>query len=707
MQYATMFAAAIGAAAAAAYAQSSSAPLDPSDTDYPVVITPARLRQSLADVPAGVSVITGQTLRQYGIRSVPEALRLVPGMAVTHASGPDYRINYHGTNMLSPRRMNVLIDGISVYRPAFSEVIWSQLPVVVEDIDRIEVTRGPNSAAYGPNSMLAVVNIITRQPADVDRAYGAFTVGSPTSIEATARVAFGLGPSSFSITAQRSRYGGYDELAQDRGGHDTLTRRLIDVRSRTPISPVDSVAIRAAIIQGTSDVAFADDFQLSFPDRRYTDGYFGASWTRQFAADHELRVRLDHASQRDRQSWRTCPPTLALLPEMFNLWQANPAYANAVLAGVQPSGGTPSDDALAALAVTAIRGLGARALAPTCVTPNQDTLQFRTDLELQDTFVVSDHLRFVAGAGARQQGGDSQTYLGGRKTSNLRWIFGNVEAHPRPWLTLNVGGYYENTSLSPSTFSPRLAANLHVTSGQTLRLALSKGSRSPDIQEQKTNWTYTFNDVTPPLNGTPVARFYQSRVGPGNLVSERIKSVEFGYLVNVQRYGLLTDLKVFRDELSDLISERTNLAGSPPTNEGGITLRGAEAQASLTLSSRWSALVSYAYLDNSGSTKPLERSQYSRHSGSIGLSSDLGSGWRTSVAYFGASGDGLAESRYGRLDLTLLKSGRIDEMDWTATIGLRRLDNPAVSYATGDTSRWDSRFDDRLQCFAQISLRLP
>lgn len=707
MQYSISIATALGVLAASALAQSPAQPADAPDADYPVVITPARLRQSLADVPASVSIITGETLRRYGIRSVPEALRLVPGMAVTHASGPDYRINYHGTNMLSPRRMNVLIDGISVYRPAFSEVIWSQLPVVVEDIDRIEVTRGPASAAYGPNSMLAVVNIITRHPKDVDRAYASVTLGSQSSVDATGRVAFNLGQSSVSITAQRSRFGGYDELAQDPNGHDTLTRRLLDIRSRTPLSQTDSLSLRAAVVQGTSEVAFADDFQLSFPDRRYTDAYLGATWTKEFSPEHELRVRIDHARQRDRQSWRTCLPTLVLLPEMFNLWRANPAYADTLLAGMLPSGGTAEDDALAAQAAAAVGALGARAFSPTCVTPNQDTLQFRTDIELQDTLVVSDRLRFVAGVGARHQGGESQTYFGGKKSSGLRWVFGNVEARPLPWLTLNAGGYYESNSLSPSTFAPRFAANIRVTPAQTLRLVLSRGSRSPDIQEQDTNWSYTFTDLTPPLNGSSVARFYQSRVGPGNLVSERIKSIELGYVVNVQRYGLLADFKVFNDELTSLISERTNLAGTPPTNEGAVKLRGAEAQASITLSPHWSAFANYAYLENASPTKPLERSQYSRLSGAIGLTHDLGSDWRTSIAYFGASGDGLAESRYGRLDLTVLKTGQLAGSNWEATIGLRRLDNPVVSYAHGDTSRLFSRFDDRLQGFAQFSVRLP
>ena len=66
--------------------------------DLSVVLTPSRLRQSLADTPASVTVITSDMLQRYGIASIPEALRLVPGMAVTLTTGNDYRINYHGTN---------------------------------------------------------------------------------------------------------------------------------------------------------------------------------------------------------------------------------------------------------------------------------------------------------------------------------------------------------------------------------------------------------------------------------------------------------------------------------------------------------------------------------------------------------------------------------------------------------------------------------
>ena len=132
-----------------AFAADGQPPSDEVDATYTTVITPARLKQSLQDAPASVTVITAEQLRRLNIEHVWDALRLVPGMEVTQSTANRVLVNYHGTNIRNPRRMNVLIDGMSVYRPGFSEIYWGQLPVAIEDIERIEVTRGPNSAAYG------------------------------------------------------------------------------------------------------------------------------------------------------------------------------------------------------------------------------------------------------------------------------------------------------------------------------------------------------------------------------------------------------------------------------------------------------------------------------------------------------------------------------------------------------------------------------
>jgi iron complex outermembrane receptor protein len=146
--------------------------------NIPIVLTPTRLRQSQAEAPASVTVLTSEFLKRFGVQSVVEAMRFVPGMQVTMADGNQYQVNYHGTNALNPRRMNVMINNVSLYQVSIAEVRWDLIPVSMDDIDRIEVIRGPNSAAYGPNSMMAVINIITKSPVDVDGWYVAADIGN-------------------------------------------------------------------------------------------------------------------------------------------------------------------------------------------------------------------------------------------------------------------------------------------------------------------------------------------------------------------------------------------------------------------------------------------------------------------------------------------------------------------------------------------------
>lgn len=688
-------------------ADAEPAPTDSLELSYPTVITPTRLVQALSDVPASVTIITAEMIERFGVRSVPEALHLVPGMSVVHATGPDYRISYHGTNTLSPRRMNVLIDGISVYRPAFSEVVWSQLPIAIEDVERIEVTRGPNSASYGPNSMLAVVNIITRNPNDLPLAHVAGTIGTNGVRALTARTSLRFGDTAIGVTASTARDRGFDTLTQDAAGHDSLKVERLALRSQSRIGPETTFTVLASVARGTAEVPFIDNFQQSYPDRRFEDSYAAGNLTTQLAQNHELSLRIDHARQSNRQSWRSCLPTVALLPEMFALWRASPRYANDVLAGRVPTGGAPAEDALALAAIAAIRSLGTSAFAPRCVLANQDVVQRRLDLELQDTYVFSDRLRIVGGLGFRQQSGDSQTYLGGKQGSTVRWLFANVEYRPVKPLTLNVGGYAERNSLSPSTFSPRAAANVRLAPGHTLRLVLANGTRSPDIQEQRTNWSYRFQDVTPPLNGSSTAVFYQSRTGPGNLRSERIRSRELGYLWNAQSVGLLLDARLFDDRLSELISERTNLAGPPPTNSGSVRLSGAELQLGLRLLQGWEGYANYAYLDNRDATNVFERTQWSRHSGAVGLSRDFGDGWQAAVAYAGQSGNGHQQSSYGRSDLVLSRTFTGERRPWRVTFALQRLDSPITTYSIGSSQPLESRRSNRLAGYVRLAMTMP
>lgn len=679
--------------------------VDSTHAQYPVVITPTRLRQSLADVPASVTVLTHETLIRYGVTNLAEALRLVPGMAVLQTAGNDYRINYHGTNMLSPRRMNVLIDGISVYRPGYSRVDWKQLPIAIDDIDRIEVTRGPNSVTYGPNSLMATINVLTKQAKDYERAYVTVAGGDKASAYLYGRSGLVIGKTAVGVTASRERDSGYDYLSRIGQGHDSTEIQRLSIKSHTDLTDSTTFDFQATLTDTGKQVPFADAYQVSFPDAKVRDNYIDFALTTNLAENHELSLKTNYSETNSKQSWTTCIPQALLLPEMFDMWKANPSYANALIARRTPTGGTAEDNALAARAFAAIRALGAAAVQPVCGIANQDAIQTRLDFELQDTYVFSDHLRVVSGVGSRVQRAISETYQAGSHTNNIYRAFGNFEYKPVDWININIGGYYEHDDLSESTFSPRVAMNARLTETQSVRAIVSKAVRTPDVQEQLANWSYILR-TTVPVAGSTSQHFYQSATSPGGLGAETILSYELGYLLAVQKYGLLFDVKIFHDVLDNLISEKLALGGFRPTNNGSATLNGAEIQTSINLSSGWSGFLNLSYLDND--TPVLtEQTQYSRYSGSVGVSKSLPMNWRASVAYMAASGDGLGEGPFGRVDVTVGKNFNLSGYQSSLTLTASHYDRHETSYFrdfTGQDAVLSSRYDKRTQLFARFNL---
>lgn len=679
---------------------SAASELEPLENNIPVVLTPTRLRQPLSDVPGSVTVLTAEMLRRFGITSIPDALRLVPGMAVTQVAGNDFRVNYHGTNILVPRRMNVLIDGISVYRPALARVDWKELPVVMEDIDRIEVTRGSNSASYGANSMLAIVNILTKHPKDVEGTTFATTGGSSQSAEGMARYGGKFGESTaYRMTISHQQDGGFDYSSRIGKDHDSTFLNRLNFRSITDIGNNETLDLQAALVQGTKQMPFVDKYQQTFPDTSLNEYYFNALWRKSLSPHHEVQIQAYTANHRNDQNWITCPPTAMFLPQMFDMWRSNPSYANAILAGRVPSGGSPQDGALAAGAIAAIRALGARAAARTCVDTDQNYVERRSDVEFLDTFVFSDALRAVSGIGARQDMGDSQTFLGGRISNNSLGMFSNVEYKPAKWLSINAGGFLEKDQITGTAFSPRIAMNTHLGDHHTLRFVVSKGVRMPDIQEQRANWAYRATNFSMPLNGATQGFFFQNAQASGNLGSEKILSREIGYLGNFPQYGILIDAEIFDDKLTGLISEKLQLSDFSPTNSNSARLRGAELQVTYEPSDRWMFYLAYSYLHNKAST-PLEQTQYANHGGALGLTRTFDNGWRGSLAFYGSGASTAGQTFYGRQDLTLSKTFALAKNNHlTTSFIVRHLDNASIQYFQDFGAIAESRYNSGMQYY--------
>ena len=126
------------------------------------VTSVSKRTQKVADAAAAIFVITQDDIRRIGATSIPDALRIVPGLEVAQIDENKWAIGSRGFNGRFDNKLLVLIDGRSVYTPLFSGVYWNVQDVMLEDVDRIEVIRGPGATLWGANAVDGVINIITK-----------------------------------------------------------------------------------------------------------------------------------------------------------------------------------------------------------------------------------------------------------------------------------------------------------------------------------------------------------------------------------------------------------------------------------------------------------------------------------------------------------------------------------------------------------------
>lgn len=126
----------------------------------------ARQEQSVKSSPAAAFVITAEDIRRSGVTSLPEVLRMVPGMNVAQINSWNWAVSARGFNDLYANKLHVMIDGRSLYDPLVSGVYWGQQNIALQDIERIEVLRGPSGSLWGANAVNGTINIITRSAQD-------------------------------------------------------------------------------------------------------------------------------------------------------------------------------------------------------------------------------------------------------------------------------------------------------------------------------------------------------------------------------------------------------------------------------------------------------------------------------------------------------------------------------------------------------------
>lgn len=566
----------------------------------PNVLTVSRLSQPIADAPSAVTVIDKETIRAAGIIDLPEIFRLVPGFYVGINAGfvqnSNYVVSYHGMTSAYPGGMQILIDGRSVYEPLFGGVQWSELPVAIQDIERIEVTRGPNAASYGANSFLGVINIITQNPND--------TQGNRVSLSA----ANGRNEEFY-------RYGGKSEdfsyrvtlgRREDTGlynRNDYKRTNMLSARANYQVNSRDELEFQFGAAEGVREEGSKDAFPYAIPHMKDIDNHFElVKWRRSFSSDNDLQVQAYHSMSTSHEIYPS-----------GNLSVFNSILPVPVLNSIQMIDGSVQSE--------------------------------RFDLEMQNTHALSETLRLVWGGNIRLDKTTAPLRLNrpDAETFNLQRVFAQTEWHAYKNLVLNAGAMVEHNDFTGTDISPRASVNFKLTPSQTIRLGVSTATRTPNLLEEK----FDTRIITPSIN--PNLKYvYFSYVDQGNLSPETIVSKEIGYLADFEAVSV--DARIFHDVINHLITTIDNTQVVLPTgfiatrtprtfiNGGNLTTDGFETQVKWKITPKTLLIANYAYVNINANDKNKAEFEFetSMQTNTISalLNHHFSDAWDGSLAYY-------------------------------------------------------------------------
>ncbi len=259
----------------------------------------SRKQERSFQVAAALFVIRAEDIRRSGAASLPDLLRLVPGLEVAQISASAWAITARGFNAQFANKLLVLIDGRAVYSPLFSGIYWDVQDVPLEEIERIEVIRGPGASVWGANAVNGVINIITRAAAQSQG--GLLVVGGGNHERGLATVRYGGRAGARGHYRAYGKYAnrGPFELPSGGSAQDQWNLGSGGVRGDWNLSAHNSLVLDAGLYGGrasqvlTRVVSFAPPFTLTRGDRtKLTGGHMLGRWTREVPGDSRLSLQF-------------------------------------------------------------------------------------------------------------------------------------------------------------------------------------------------------------------------------------------------------------------------------------------------------------------------------------------------------------------------------------------------------------------------------
>lgn len=267
------------------------------------VTSVSRHEEPLFRAASAITVLTADDIARSGATNIPDLLRTVPGMNVAQINANTWAVTARGFNGQYANKMLVLVDGRTVYEPLFSGVYWDVLDLLFEDIERIEVIRGPGGSAWGANAMNGVINVITRSAKSTPGTTLIARGGSQSSGVGGVRFVGPAGPSADLRLSAKYQNKGRLEGVDERWGHDALALGRVSGRLDWKPGTRNQVTVQGDAYEGTADQRSAITSLdppysnlFDFHGRPRGENLMG-SWQHTFSAasDFRLKAYIDRA----------------------------------------------------------------------------------------------------------------------------------------------------------------------------------------------------------------------------------------------------------------------------------------------------------------------------------------------------------------------------------------------------------------------------
>jgi iron complex outermembrane receptor protein len=253
------------------------------------VTTVSRQEEELQTSAAAVYVLSREDIRRARVTSIPEALRLVPGVQVARVDANKWAVSIRGFNSRSANKLLVLVDGRSVYDPLFGGVFWEARDVALDEVERIEVIRGPGGTLWGTNAVNGVINIITRHTRDTQGTRA--TIGAGTEERTQGGVRYGWQSGATSHARVYADGFARDTGYSPAGAHDDARMARAGFRVDWDASAADKVMFKGDAYDGTFGTGLAGG---GFEDLEHRGRSFVARWIRDRADGAQTMLQFWH-----------------------------------------------------------------------------------------------------------------------------------------------------------------------------------------------------------------------------------------------------------------------------------------------------------------------------------------------------------------------------------------------------------------------------